>query len=1217
MCKKLLVLTSFILVFGLVSSAIGQPTGGMLFEFWYDIGGVNVSDLTGQADFPDNPDNGEIREAFDSILDGPDNYGQRAHGWLHPTDDGDYTFWIASDDGSTLYLSTDDDPANAVEIAKVPDNGWTSYQQWDSYPEQQSAPITLAAGGKYYIEALMKEGGGGDSLTVGWTGPGIGEDITVIDGAYLSPGEPAIGLLKAGSPVPADGAVDADVALLEWAAPVMGSAASYSVYLDDALLTETDMLLAAADLAPGTEHTWRVDVVQDDGTVIEGNAWSFTTLPLEAHFPVPADGAENVASPVTLKWTVGKNTIINDVYFGADEALVAARDMSTFQGKLMDPSCDVGELELFSTYYWAVDEFTPPPGGTIAGPVWSFSTEKYVAIADSITVNYDNRAEPYVSEASVDVLADLTAEGQVSDLTLSFQGQGPPPPDEGGLVIDEATGTYELTGSGADIWGNSDQFHYAYMQLTGDGEISARVVDNGTGSNAWAKGGVMIRESTEANSPHAIMALTGGEGGGITFQGRWVAGERSHSFHGDITQAPPYWVKLAREGNNITASTSPDGVEWTPFSDTSPDGTITNPQAIETLGDTVLIGLFVTSHQAGEARTYTIDNADIQGDVDGVIVNHDIGIGVGNTPAPIYVALEDSTGAVAAVAHPYDEASMVEISRGWTIPLSAFEGVDPAAAAKLYVGVGDGEPGGTGTVTFSDIKVVEAAPAGPKDVTAPGDIVKGVPDDGDWPGGEPPAYAIDDNTGTKYLHFKGDFDPDPGTGGAGLQITPLDGPSVITGLSLTTANDVPGRDPIAFELSGSNEGIDGPYELIAAGDVVDFAGEAEWPRFTKNATPITFANETAYAHYQLIFTAIRGPVGGSVNSMQIAEIELLEGAGILNWEAAAAAGSPGFLATSVPMGVYDIGTYSGDQTYEFVVNSNPDEEAVSMALIGRHGHGDTTMALKFDQWNNTGEYGATIFGVVDLYYGVANNPGVDVHLAFVSSEVAGTTELYINGELAGSVDGNISLSGAVGIGGANRDPEGAGWVDPFDGDILGVAIYDAALSADQIAANADAFFLVEAGPENLLANPSFEEDEAILDDPDWYQWVTWNPAEGAGSNATIVDTDSADGARSLYVEPIGVENWHFIVLYMPIPTEVGASYTTTFWAKAAEPRPLGAQYKATDNSVQWGSADFDLTTEWAEYSLTAEAQNAETKLEFFCAGVEVPLWLDSVSVTEE
>jgi hypothetical protein len=89
--------------------------------------------------------------------------------------------------------------------------------------------------------------------------------------------------------------------------------------------------------------------------------------------------------------------------------------------------------------------------------------------------------------------------------------------------------------------------------------------------------------------------------------------------------------------------------------------------------------------------------------------------------------------------------------------------------------------------------VADYIPAKLSDITVPSDIVKGVPDDGDWPGGEHPGLAIDDNTGTKYLHFKGDFDPDPGTGGSGIQITPLDGPSVVTGLTLTTANDVPGR----------------------------------------------------------------------------------------------------------------------------------------------------------------------------------------------------------------------------------------------------------------------------------------------------------------------------------------------------------------------------------------------------------------------------------------
>ena len=165
--------------------------------------------------------------------------------------------------------------------------------------------------------------------------------------------------------------------------------------------------------------------------------------------------------------------------------------------------------------------------------------------------------------------------------------------------------------------------------------------------------------------------------------------------------------------------------------------------------------------------------------------------------------------------------------------------------------------------------------AAPVDITKPGDIVVGVPDDSDWPGNEAPPLAIDDNTATKYLHFKGDFDPDPGTGGAGFRVTPSSSQSIVTGLTFTTANDAPGRDPIEFELYGSNISINGSYTLIANGDIVDFSQPAEWPRFTINETEIRFDNDIPYDHYQLLFTAIRGPVGGSANSMQISEVELL------------------------------------------------------------------------------------------------------------------------------------------------------------------------------------------------------------------------------------------------------------------------------------------------------------------------------------------------------
>ena len=189
MCKKLLFFTSFVLLLGFVGNAVGQPTGEILIEYWWDIGGTAVSDLTSHPDYPDNPHDGEMLNAFNSPGDGNwiDNYGARVRGYVYPPADGDYTFWVTGDDFCELYLSTDDDPANAALIAEVP--GWTSYLEWDKYTEQQSAPITLVAGQKYYIEGLMKEAGGGDNIAAAWAGPEIGDELTIIDGAYLSPAD--------------------------------------------------------------------------------------------------------------------------------------------------------------------------------------------------------------------------------------------------------------------------------------------------------------------------------------------------------------------------------------------------------------------------------------------------------------------------------------------------------------------------------------------------------------------------------------------------------------------------------------------------------------------------------------------------------------------------------------------------------------------------------------------------------------------------------------------------------------------------------------------------------------------------------------------------------------------------------------------------------------------------------------------------------------------
>ena len=144
------------------------------------------------------------------------------------------------------------------------------------------------------------------------------------------------------------------------------------------------------------------------------------------------------------------------------------------------------------------------------------------------------------------------------------------------------------------------------------------------------------------------------------------------------------------------------------------------------------------------------------------------------------------------------------------------------------------------------------------DITSPGDTVESFSKDSGWPSAEYPASVIDDNIATYcYLQFK------EGTQVTGFRVEPSIGPTVVTGLSFTTAGNSTERDPIAFELYGSNISIDGPYELIVSGDIVDFAQESAWPRRTKNKTPILFENSVIYTYYQVFFTDVRSPWGAS------------------------------------------------------------------------------------------------------------------------------------------------------------------------------------------------------------------------------------------------------------------------------------------------------------------------------------------------------------------
>jgi len=174
---------------------------------------------------------------------------------------------------------------------------------------------------------------------------------------------------------------------------------------------------------------------------------------------------------------------------------------------------------------------------------------------------------------------------------------------------------------------------------------------------------------------------------------------------------------------------------------------------------------------------------------------------------------------------------------------------------------------GAESAKISDVELIGVTEDVLVDITSPGNTIYGYPADSDWSNSENPLMALDDNIKTNYRHKKGETKP------TGLLVTPSK-KKVVNRLTMTTADDAPERDPVAFELYGSDQSITGKWTLIASGKIDDFNQETPWPRLTKNETPIVFDNDVAYKHYKFMVTAVRD--AGSADSMQFAELELIE-----------------------------------------------------------------------------------------------------------------------------------------------------------------------------------------------------------------------------------------------------------------------------------------------------------------------------------------------------
>ena len=241
-------------------------------EIFQNIGtGTSVANLTNNTKYPGRPDQ---LIPLEDLAIGPNigqSYGTRVRALLSPPVSGSYTFYIASDDNSELWLGTSSSATSAKVIAKV--SGAVAAEDWTAQSGQKSASVNLLASRQYYLEVLHKEGAGNDHLAVAWTNPNTSTP-TVIPGSALKPvplGAPPVitpieGTVEqnaaAGTLVADLNASDSALDVLAWRIKAGNEEGIFGVDIDTGAIA----VAKPEALKTSTQGLWNLEVeVQDSG----------------------------------------------------------------------------------------------------------------------------------------------------------------------------------------------------------------------------------------------------------------------------------------------------------------------------------------------------------------------------------------------------------------------------------------------------------------------------------------------------------------------------------------------------------------------------------------------------------------------------------------------------------------------------------------------------------------------------------------------------------------------------------------------------------------------------------------------------------------------------------------------------------------------------------------------------------------------------------------
>ncbi len=551
---------------GVATSAVATitvqpaPTFGIFRELWSNLNttaGNSLAMLTNTTSNPNWPACPTVAFTkyftnFEAeINSGKNYYGQRMRAFVIPPANGNYTFWIASDDSSGLFLSADESPTNKSLICYVAPNQSTGSETYTTYTNQMSSQVYLEGGRRYYIEAQMQQGLGNDNLSVRWQLP---------SGEYEQPmtSTSGVGTLL----IPYNG-IDLPPGLCR-------QPTNITVY--DRF--NASFSVVSSNRSPVT-YQWTCNGTNIAGAVKPSYVVSNATVGISGQIYIcvisnPAGVTTSALATLTVIYDTTPPTVVNAFNLGPTNVQINYSEP-------VEPSSATNTANyVFSNGVAVTGAMLSPDNTSVtlaAGPLVYGSN--YWVVVNNVR---DQATTPNI--LATNTLVKFTATPYLSlDIGNSTITS----------VVTIVSNGVDILAAGSGIGdGPSDQFNFNSLARTGDFDVSLRLANLGL-SDVFAKAGLMAREKLTVGSRFAASFATPSMAGDF-FEWRDPAGIASSKTGNFPANFPNSWLRLKRAGNVFSGYASYDGLAWTQLGGATI--VMTNP---------VYVGLILTSRSTNQA----------------------------------------------------------------------------------------------------------------------------------------------------------------------------------------------------------------------------------------------------------------------------------------------------------------------------------------------------------------------------------------------------------------------------------------------------------------------------------------------------------------------------------------------------------------------------------------------------------------------------------------